>query len=99
MAKVKIVKKIAAKGCPTSSSRYREAHSEADAAEKRTYPKAYKDMKKVDKKLGKNELAATHDRKGNIKIESKIPKKDRKDVILHERVELKADARLKKKRK
>lgn len=94
--KVKIVKKIIAKGYPTSSKYYAEAHSEADHAEKKKFPKSYKIMKKVDRKLGKNELVGTHDKKGNIRLSKKVPKKSRKDIEFHEEVERKADARLRR---
>lgn len=93
---MKIVKKIVKKGFPTTSKHYIEAHAEADNAERRKYPKAYKDMKKVDSKLSKNELSGKNTKSGKIIISSKVPKKDRKDVALHERTESKAIKRLSK---
>lgn len=93
---MKIVKKIKEKGFPTSSPYYEEAHAEGDNAEKRKYPKAYKQMKKIDTKLAKNELSGKNTKSGKIIISSKVPKKDRKDVELHERTESKAIKRLSK---
>lgn len=97
MGKVKIVKKLNDKGFPTHNKKYREAHAEADNAEKKKYPKVYKAMKKVDKKLGKHELSGKNLKSGKILISKKVPKKDRKDVILHEKTENKAIKRLSKK--
>lgn len=98
-SKVKIVKKIIAKGYPTASRTYREAHAEADNAERKKHPKQYDDMKKIDSRLAKNTLSGTHDRKGDIRISKKVPKRDRPTVILHETVERKAQSRLAKKNK
>lgn len=96
MRKIRVLNKIISHGYPVSSPRYRKSHAEADNAEKRHYPRAYRDLKKYSKKLGKNELLATHDKKGNILISKKVPRRDRRDIILHEDVERKADKRLKK---
>jgi hypothetical protein len=96
---VKIVKNLNDKSpSPTRDKNYRVAHSEADNAERRKYPKAYKDMKKIDGKLGKHELVGKNFKSGKIEIESKVPKKDRKDVSLHERTERKALNRLDRKK-
>lgn len=99
MKKIRIVKKILARGYPVSSRKYRESHAEADNAEKRRYPRAYRELGKIEKHLSKNELLGTHDKKGDILISKKVPRRDREDLILHEEVERKADARLKKKKR
>lgn len=95
--KAKIVKSIKRKGFPTSSKYYKEAHAEADMAEKRKYPKQYKDMKKIDNKVSKNKLVGKNTKSGKILISKVVPKKDRKTVKLHEMTEHKAILRLRKK--
>jgi len=97
--KIKVVKRLEAKGYPTASPRYAESHDEADNAEKRHYPRAYKELKKIEKHMGRKELLASHNRHGDVTIEYRVPKRDRKDIILHEDTERKADKRLKKKKK
>lgn len=96
MAKSTIKTKLVNRGYPTDSKNYREAHAEADNAERKRYPKAYKDMKRVDSKLSRNELSGKNTRSGKIEISKKVPKRDRADVALHERTEHKALKRLAK---
>lgn len=91
MPKVTIVSKITRKVSPYKNKRILAAHKKANAAEKKTYPKEYADMKKVDRKLAKKEYAGEHDSKGNIEISRKVPKRDRPTVKLHERKELKVE--------
>lgn len=98
MRKVRVVKKIVSRGYPVSSNKYSESHAEADNAEREHHPRAYRELKKIERHLRRNELLATHDRKGNILIEKKVPRRDRIDIILHEDVERKADKRLKRKK-
>lgn len=93
--KATIVKIIRKNKYPTSSKDYPEAHSEANNAEKKKYPKGYIKLKKIDKKVKPNELIGTHTKTGKIKISKKVPKKLRKEVIYHEKQELKAQKRLK----
>lgn len=93
MAKVKIVKKLYEKGYPTSSKYYRSAHEEADKAEKKKFSKGYKKIEKTHFKRG--ELAATHDKKGNIKVEKRF-EKFKNELVFHERRELKNDNRMRK---
>jgi hypothetical protein len=94
MSKYKVVPKITKKGYPTSSSHYPTAHEKADKVEKAAYPKGYKQMQKVDDKLGKRELAGTHTKSGKIEVSKKVPPKDRNEVALHEFVEWKEDKKL-----
>jgi len=95
---MKIKKKLKDNGFPTHDKEYSVAHSEADHAEKKKYPIIYKKMKKIDKSLGKDELAGKNLKNGKIEVSSKVPKQDRKDVELHERTEHKALLRLDKKK-
>ncbi len=95
MAKVKIVKKLKEKGYPTSSPYYGDAHKEADVKEKKRFPKGYEKIEKTHFK--KDELAATHDKKGNVKIEKRFSK-DKKELVFHEKQELKNDNRMRKKK-
>jgi len=99
MAKVDILKKLSDHGYPKDSKNYRTAHSEADNAEKRAHPKAYQDMKRIDRSLGKHELAGKNTKSGKIEISKKVPVRDRADVALHERTEHKALMRLAKNHK
>lgn len=85
--KVKIVPKIIDKTIyPRHVASYQRSHRVANAAERAIYPKQYKTMKKIDAKMGKNELAGDHDRKGNIKVSRKVGK-NIPTTILHEVVE------------
>jgi restriction endonuclease Mrr len=97
--KAKVVKQLKNTGFPTHSPYYKTAHREADNAERRTFPKAYQAMKKVDKKLSKNALAGKNLKSGKIEVSQKVPPAYRRDVILHERTESLAIKRLSKKRK
>lgn len=98
MSKKYILKpRINDSGFPQSSKFYWNAHSEADNAEKRNFPKSYKDMKKIDANLGKHELSGKNLKSGKILISEKVPKKDRKDVYLHEKTESEAIKRMTRK--
>lgn len=94
--KPRMVKLIKRKGFPTSSKYYKEAHAEADNAEKKANSKEYKAMKKIDSKLSKHELVGKNLRSGIIEVSDKVPKKYRKGVALHEEKELQAIKRLEK---
>jgi hypothetical protein len=94
MRKIKVVSKIKKKGYPTAEKDYATSHEKADKVEKKTYPKGYKKMQKVDDKIPKGELAGTHSKKGKIEISKKVPKKLRKEVATHEYVEWKEDQKL-----
>jgi hypothetical protein len=96
--KIRIVKKLTDNSpSPTKSKYYKIAHSEADNAEKRKFPEIFNKLKKIDKKLEKHELIGKNFKSGKIEIESKLPKKYRKDVALHEKTERKAINRLSRK--
>lgn len=90
MPTVKIVKHISDKGYPVHDKRYPYAHRKANAAEKKANPKMYKAENKSVHKLKKHELMATHDKKGDIKIESKF-KKFKPTLLIHEKKEFKTD--------
>lgn len=94
MTKITYVKSLKAKGYPTSDSSYKSAHEESDKIEKKDFPKGYNKLKKSH--IKKHELMATHDKSGNIKIEKKF-KDNKKELVLHERQELKNQRRLDKK--
>lgn len=77
-------------GYPTSSHRYPNAHSKANAAEKAKFGEAsFKAMNKVDAGLKKHELAGKNLKTGKIEVSKKVPKKYRAEVALHEEVESK----------
>lgn len=98
MPKVKLVKKLTDKGYPYHAKNYREAHEEADVAEKKKFPKGYKVLKKDEKKLGKTELMGTNKKSGKIEVEKKF-KKEKKEIGFHEETEHKNLVRLGKRRK
>jgi hypothetical protein len=91
----KTVSMIKRKGYPTNSPSYPEAHEEADNAEKKKYPKGYEKLKKQRIKPG--ELMGTHTCKGKVTVSKKVAKSLRSEVAYHERQELKAQKRLRKK--
>lgn len=74
-------------GFPTSSPHYQAAHRIADKAEKAKYPQGYEQMKKVDARLPKGELAGKNLKNGKIEVSEKVPAKFRAEVALHERTE------------
>lgn len=80
-------KKIVREGFPTSSKAYKEAHDLANKKEKEKYPKGYEKMKKVDDKLNPTELSGKSTKLGKVIVSYKVPKKLRKEVAYHERVE------------
>ncbi len=82
--KYKVVKKLSDKGFPTHSKRYPHAHEDADKAEKKANPKAYKQVNKLERKIGKHELLGKNTKSGKIEVSKKVPKKDRANVALHE---------------
>jgi hypothetical protein len=92
--KYKVVSKIKRKGYPTASKDYHKVHEDADYHEKKASPKEYKEMKNVDSKIKANELAGTHNVRGNIKVSKKVPPSLRDDVARHEFAEWKDDRRL-----
>lgn len=77
------------KGYPITSASFSKANSEADVAEKKKYPKGYQKLKAIDKKLPKNEILGHQTKKGKVTVSAKVPKKLRKEVEFHERVERK----------
>lgn len=95
--KYKEVNSIKREGFPTSSKEYKEAHSEADKAEKKKYPKGYNKLKDIDSKLPKKELVGKSDKKGKVTVSKKVPKKLRNEVAYHEKYENKTIKRLKEK--
>jgi hypothetical protein len=90
MVTIKFVKRISDKGYPVKDKEYPYAHEKANKAEKSANPKMFKLEEKDEHKLKKGELMATHDRKGNIKIEKKF-KKLKPNLIRHETKEFKTD--------
>lgn len=88
MKKVKVVKKLKAKGFPTANKHYEYAHEKASKAEKNKFgKKQYDKTIKLEHTINKNELLGKNDEKGNIKIEKKVPKKLRGEIAYHEKKE------------
>ncbi|CAB4133934.1 hypothetical protein UFOVP265_21 [uncultured Caudovirales phage] len=85
----KVVKEIKRKGFPTSSKYYKSSHSEADIEEKKKYPKGYVKLKKIDAKIPKGELIGKNTKSGKIEVSKRAPKKLRKEIAYHEKIESK----------
>lgn len=98
MTKITYVKKLTDKGYPVHNRKYRSAHADADKAEKKANPKMYKAENKAEHKLKKHELMATHDKRGDIKIEKKF-KRFTPTLKIHESVEHQHDMPRKHKKK
>lgn len=86
---MKIIKNLKAKPSkfPLSSKKYEKANSEADVKEKKEYPKGYKKLGKLEKKLPKGEILGHISKAGKVSISSKVPKKLRKEVVEHDKEE------------
>lgn len=94
--KIKLINKITRKKNPYKNKIIEESHRVADTAEKKKYPKGYKKLKKFDNKLGKHEFAGENTYSGKVEVSKKVPKKLRKEVEFHEKVELKNKLKRKK---
>jgi hypothetical protein len=82
------ISKLTDKGFPLNTRGYKEAHREANKAEKKKFgKKAFNEMKKVDSKLHSHELAGKNSKTGKIEVSKKVPSKYRKEVAYHEEVE------------
>jgi hypothetical protein len=84
MEKYKVVKKIVRKGYPVNSKYYAEAHEEASNTEKKMFPKGYKELKKISKKVPQGQMIGWHDKKGHAEVAKIVPKKLRREVYVHE---------------
>lgn len=94
-----VVKNIKRKGFPTESKFYKEAHAEANIAEKEKFPTGYSKLKKLDNSLSEDELIGKNTSSGKIFVSKKVPKKYRAEVAFHEKFESSAIKRMKKKNK
>ena len=74
---------------PQNKRKFSEANSEADVEEKREYKSGYSKLKKIEKKLGKNEILGHINKKGKVTLSKKVPKKLRNEVVKHEKIERK----------
>lgn len=83
----KLVKKITRKHDPYKNKIVRESHRIADKLEKAKYPHGYNTLKRIGNNLGKHELLGEHTRTGAVEISAKVPKKLRREVAYHERIE------------
>lgn len=84
----KLVKRIKRKGWPTTSSKWRKSHQEANRSERKRFGKrAFKAVQKVVKRMPATELLGTHTKKGKIRVSARVPKKYRPQIAYHERVE------------
>lgn len=72
---------------PLNSKKYPAAHRAANKAEKAKYPEGFKKLTRLEHKLGKDELLGHSYKSGKIEVSAKVPKKNREEVALHEKVE------------
>lgn len=90
-AHFKVMNTLSDKGFPTHSKKYHSAHELANKKEKEKFgKKAFKEVEKIDRKLGNHELAGKNTRSGKIEVSKKIPEKYRNEVAYHEKIENKA---------
>lgn len=87
------------KGYPITNKNFSKANEEADIIEKKKYPKGYQKLKKLDKKLNKNEIMAHVPKKGKILVSKVVPKKLREEAAQHDADERTVLKRLSKKKK
>lgn len=86
-----LVDLIKRSGYPTTSKAYRKAHKEANRQEKQRFGVgAFKAINRIALKLPKGELLGSHTNGGKIKVSSKVPRKYRKEIEYHERIEHRA---------
>ena len=85
--KVKKSLKADTKKFPLNSKEYPTAHKEANKAEKSEYPKGFKKLEKIERHLSHDELLGHSTKSGKIQISEKVPKENRAEVALHEKVE------------
>jgi hypothetical protein len=98
MGKSKFVNKLSDHGYPYHDRNYKSAHSEADAKEKKKYPKGYRKLEGMESHLNKHELMGKNTRAGKIEVEKKF-KKYRSEISYHEKEEHEALKRLGKRKK
>jgi len=89
---MRVVKRIKKAGWPVYtksgriSSKWKKSHVSANRAVlKAMGSKVAKQVNKI--KVPKNELLGSHTRAGQIKVSSRVPRKLRKAIALHEKVE------------
>jgi len=84
----KIVKSIKSNKW-TKSKSYHDAHEYASEKEKKKYPKQYRKLNKwIEKNTKPDEYVGMNYKDGKIEEEKKVPRKYRKEVAYHEKVEL-----------
>jgi len=87
--KTKETLKAKPKKFPLSSKRYSEANRIADEKEKKKYPKGYEKLKKLEKKIPKDEVLGHINKAGKVTVSKKVPKKLRSEVAEHDIMERK----------
>ncbi len=93
--KLKSSLKAKPKSFPLNSKSYSKANSEADTKEKKSNPKGYEKLKKMEKKEKPNEIMGHITKKGKVYVSKKVPKSLRQEVAQHDIDERKAILRKK----
>jgi|SRR5271157_3707152 len=85
----KLVKNLPGEGYPSSQKKYPTAHEEASKAEKKKFgSKSYDKLKEMDLKAGHaHKSIGNNTKSGKIEVSTTVPKKLRKEVAYHEKVE------------
>lgn len=87
--KTKSSLKAQPKKFPLSSKRYSEANRIADEKEKKSHPKGYQKLKKIEGKTKKGEILGHINKSGKVTVSKKVPKSLRKEVAEHDIMERK----------
>jgi len=84
----KLIKNLKDTGFPTHEKNYPQAHKKANKAEKSVFgSKSFKDLETISRRLPKHSLEGKNTKSGEIEVSRKVPKKYRKEVAFHEKVE------------
>jgi len=84
----KVVSHLSDKGFPTKLKEYHYAHEKANKAEEKKFgKKSFNELEKFVRGANKDELIGKNSKTGKIEVEKKVPKKLRKEVAYHEKVE------------
>lgn len=86
-----LVKSLSGKGYPSSEKKYAYAHEQASKEEKKKFgTKSYNKLKTMDMKAGHaHKSIGSNTKSGKIEVSTTVPKKLRKEVAYHEKVESK----------
>lgn len=80
------------------SKLYPKSHAYANREEKKKYPNKYEKLNKwMDKNQKQHEYIGMNYKNGKVKVEKRVPKEFRPELVYHEREELKKRKQLQRK--